>query len=877
MTIFSKRDDEGRSGRADSRKSKRNRLFWLGAWESLRLEPRTLMTLTVTNFPIPLVEIVKPDGITTGSDGNLWFTENAAGKIGRMTPAGVVTSFVLPDVPPPEGSPAGTAGTTPNPTAIAAGPDGSLWFTGIPGEIGRITTAGVVTEFPLPAVPPPAGSPAGTASTPATATAIVAGPDGALWFTGVPGEIGRISTTGVVTEFAVPEIPPPAGSAPGTAATPATLAAITAGPDGALWFTGVPGEVGKITTAGVVTEFAVPAIPPPAGSSPGTAGTPATLEDVTAGPDGALWFTGVPGEVGRITTAGVVSEFATPNFAPPNSPFVTTITIGPDGNLWLTGNTGSGGNTAIGRITPTGTFTSFNVPGNYNTIAGLTSGPGGNLWFTEQEDGITGGEQPAIGEITPAGMMTLHAIPQGTTLDPNLGVPADPNMITTGPDGALWFGENGAIGRITTAGAIQQFPLPTPGATVGDITPGPGGAVWFTLQNPDGSDSIGRITPTGAITEYPLQANWSVGGITEGPGGDLWFTENFTNPNTAAQSLAIGRLTPEGDIKTLVLPMHGGSGAHGNPTLGAIEPGPDGQLWFMGTSGADGGTGCLCSGQQNPILGIFGQITGRGSVHLSNWVEGPTEGNPYAPEGAFIRGPDGKLWYSYTTGINRVSSDGAMSPALPASNVASNLVGMPDGQVWFETSSPGLGLATRSGIVVTQDLPALNIKNNTEFSYGPANSMTAGPDGNLWLTTGESSIQRVSGLDSVSGSLDYRHRPKRAPDYAYDPSTYDDQWTNVSGTAKPTFAGVAAPGAELTLWAQKQGENAPVSIGQVEASKSDGSWTLKSQVTLSNGYYAVTASQTADPGPPSVLYSLAPDPSGNLSNALVIHTRHAGK
>ena len=193
-----------------------------------------MLTLTVTNFPIPLVEIVKPDGITTGSDGNLWFTENAAGQIGRMTPAGVVTSLPCPRFRRRPDRPRARQATTPHPTAITAGPDGALWFTGIPGEIGRITTAGVVTEFALPAVPPPAGSSPGTASTPAMPTAIAAGPDGALWFTGVPGEVGRISTTGVVTEFAVPEIPPPAGSSPGTAGTLATLTAITAGPDGAL-------------------------------------------------------------------------------------------------------------------------------------------------------------------------------------------------------------------------------------------------------------------------------------------------------------------------------------------------------------------------------------------------------------------------------------------------------------------------------------------------------------------------------------------------------------------------------------------------------------------------------------------------------------------
>jgi streptogramin lyase len=40
------------------------------------------------------------------------------------------------------------------PHGIAAGPDGALWFTLIgsppPGKIGRITTGGVITAFPLP-------------------------------------------------------------------------------------------------------------------------------------------------------------------------------------------------------------------------------------------------------------------------------------------------------------------------------------------------------------------------------------------------------------------------------------------------------------------------------------------------------------------------------------------------------------------------------------------------------------------------------------------------------------------------------------------------------------------------------------------------------
>src|SRR5580693_2607463 len=66
--------------------------------ETLRLEARTLLALSVTTFPTPLVALVQPDGITTGPDGNLWFTESAAGAIGRMTVAGALTQFTLPDI-----------------------------------------------------------------------------------------------------------------------------------------------------------------------------------------------------------------------------------------------------------------------------------------------------------------------------------------------------------------------------------------------------------------------------------------------------------------------------------------------------------------------------------------------------------------------------------------------------------------------------------------------------------------------------------------------------------------------------------------------------------------------------------------------------------
>ena len=77
------------------------------------------------------------NGITSGPDGNLWFTEQTANKIGRITTAGVVTEYNVP-----------TGGS--GPYGITLGSDGNLWFTESSAsvhKIGRITTSGVITEF----------------------------------------------------------------------------------------------------------------------------------------------------------------------------------------------------------------------------------------------------------------------------------------------------------------------------------------------------------------------------------------------------------------------------------------------------------------------------------------------------------------------------------------------------------------------------------------------------------------------------------------------------------------------------------------------------------------------------------------------------------
>lgn len=298
---------------------------------------------TITEFVLA-TPASRPSAITRGPDGALWFTE-AAGRIGRVTIDGEVTEFPIKG-----------GGIL---HAITTGPDGALWFTNFTSKkIGRIPATATadnlqLVEFAVPGLTGPLG--------------ITSGQDGALWFTeGAGGKIGRITTTGAVTEFAVPAI---------------KIRAITVGPDGALWFTDARGKILRMTTEGTVTEFTIPT----ENSGP---------EGITTGPDGALWFTeSLSGQIGRITTDGKISEFALPD--PDAQPL--GITTAPDGALWFTeascvrkrpsrcviGN-------KIGRITTTGLVTEFAVPSDGSGPHSITAGPDGALWFTEYYGGRVG-------------------------------------------------------------------------------------------------------------------------------------------------------------------------------------------------------------------------------------------------------------------------------------------------------------------------------------------------------------------------------------------------------------------------------------------------------------------------------------------------------
>jgi streptogramin lyase len=192
--------------------------------------------------------------ITTGPDGNLWFTEYNGTRIGKFD----VTTKLATEYGPLL-SPA---------TSITAGPDGNLWFAERSGDgstsvIGRITPAGAITEYTATPVP-------------GSVAALTGGADGHVWFVkdgfGGPA-VGRIDpATGVFTTFM--------GGLNGAFSL---FGGIALGGDGNVWFTSYyDGLIGRVTPAGVITEFT--------GVAPNT-----QLNAITAGPQIAgantLWVT----------------------------------------------------------------------------------------------------------------------------------------------------------------------------------------------------------------------------------------------------------------------------------------------------------------------------------------------------------------------------------------------------------------------------------------------------------------------------------------------------------------------------------------------------------------------------------------------------------
>ncbi|HKQ77862.1 MAG TPA: hypothetical protein VJ810_29460 [Blastocatellia bacterium] len=376
-------------------------IIFIAVLSHLLQEPRAVRGAgPITEYPIPTASVGRPTEVTTGPDGNLWFLESTApndefafGQIHRMSIQEPISFTTISAIDSKL-------------TGITSGQFGEILFAELSrSKIGRIFPGSGETHPRLEEIDLSC-QPRGVASL-----------DNAIWYTSYTmGQIGRICEE----EIAHFDLKTP-NSYP---------LAITVGPDEkSLYFiievlngTLFTYSIGRITLDGSITEYPIP----DTGSRP---------RAITAGPDGAIWFT---------------------------DPALNSI--------W--------------RMTPEGSFASFAIRTAGSEPSGIVAGPDGNLYFTEFQ-------ASQIGIITPGGVVK-DEIPTPTQ---NSG----PSGITVGSDGNIWFIESNAsrVGRLELA-ADLNLNITASTSIAGkdqDITL----TINITNQGPDSvanaTVSLGRLLP----------------------------------------------------------------------------------------------------------------------------------------------------------------------------------------------------------------------------------------------------------------------------------------------------------------------------------------------------------------------------------------------
>lgn len=307
------------------------------SWRPEPAEPVATLTapriavrsLRVFRLPVPDAE---PFDLAAGPDGSMWFTEFRADMIGRISPSGVISQFKVP-----------TPGA--GPYQLTAGPQGSMWFTEYnTTKVGRVSRSGQVTEYPLPK--PTYGG-----------TGIIGSAPGAVMVADPAGFIDKISAAGAITRTRVP--------------TSLGLPfAITQLPSGTLWLSELTGYY----------EFSrhLLSFRPGPGKPSRTVTLPNPLSNVVAlaaGPGGTVWFADFgASQAAELTPGGRIRFFSD------RSPYggISDITAGPDGDMWLSEQNG-----LVARISPDGKVGELALPSPASNPDSIAAGPGRTIWIAE--------------------------------------------------------------------------------------------------------------------------------------------------------------------------------------------------------------------------------------------------------------------------------------------------------------------------------------------------------------------------------------------------------------------------------------------------------------------------------------------------------------
>ncbi len=699
----------------------------------------------VSQYPVPGAgEGSDLEGITGGPDGNAWFVDHTGNKVGKISPTGGVTTYSLP--------------SESLPNRIIAGPDGNLWFTESK-KIGKVTPSGKITEYKTP-YPEYGGQ------------GIAIGSDGYIWYSDpINNNINKME---VASGFTWTAVHLPTGSSP---------TELTLGPDGNIWF--VDGsfstrhKIGKITTAGVVTEYSLPE-----GSKP---------VDITAGSGSSLWFTNsATKKVGKITTTGEVSEYSLPESGTPNH-----IAKGPDGNVWFTAQKN------VGKVTPSGEVSEYWV--GAPSSVDIASGSDGKLWFTGAWSFESGTYH--VGSIVPPGTIAepkevRAPVPSGvscswtsepTEMEPGCRALEFHYYSWTWAKGdakSEWGGFVGQVEKVLLVAydpaskmmketAVAQYEYDALGRLRAEWDP----RISPSLKTTYGYDAEGHVTaisPPGqepwALTYGPISGDKGTGRLLKAKrvpaSTELWKGEAVANTEapkiggSATESVMLsasagkwsgapvsyayqwnrcasgactaipGATNPNYTVQaadagdTLSVTVRA-TNADGSVAANSVETStvktlasslteysvPAGSLPLGMTAGPEAGTLWFTDLGSSKI----GKVTSSGTITEYALPTGSE------PEG-IVKGPDGNLWFvdSGTSKVGKITTSGTITEyALPAGSRPRSIAVGADGNLWFtEYSKAKIGKITTSGTITEYALSG-----TLPQPFG----ITAGPDGNLWF------------------------------------------------------------------------------------------------------------------------------------------------
>jgi streptogramin lyase len=326
--------------------------------------------------------------------------------------------------------------------------------------------------------------------------ALTAGPDGNMWFTTRSGYIVSLTPLGHFTVYPLQN-----GSYRNL------LPGIVTGPDKNLWFMTNINTIWRVTPQGIMTPFTVPA----------TLNTTNWNALTSAG--NRLWFTDPDGhQLVSMTIQGAFTSYPLPD----STGKPGAITTGPDGSLWFNDLAED----EIWHFTPPAIahshtpknlqlFQAFSIVKPSIAPEIIVAGTNGDLWITEPSENL-------IGRLTPHSQITEYSIHSAPPVPQ--GPPSSrPTLITGGPDGNIWFLESNGnkVGGIPPTGIITEFPVQAPLIDASAMTFGADGNLWIAINN-----TLVRVTQRGVENDFPLASDSYVTGIAAGPDGNIWFTES---------------------------------------------------------------------------------------------------------------------------------------------------------------------------------------------------------------------------------------------------------------------------------------------------------------------------------------------------------------